>query len=1099
MANEFVARNGLIAQNNSIITGSLIVTAGITGSFSGSIENALTASYAITASYAMNGGGNGFPFSGSAIITGSLLVSGSGITITGSLNSPNITGSLQGTSSWAVSSSQAISASRAVTSSYALTATVFPFTGSAIISGSFTVTGSTNINAGTGTTLLSTNADTLTITGSLITSGSSTTIGSQIVTGSFTVITGSSIELQVTNTGIKIGNAITDIHTLTGSVGITGSLTVNNSSVVTSNQTSSFVTNSQTSSMTVATASYVLNAVSSSYAATASYANNFTVAGTLTAQTIVVQTITSSIDYVTGSSRFGSTISNTHQFTGSVSVSGSLSLNENSVITSNQTSSFVQNSQTSSFVTNSQTSSFVTNNQTGSFATTGSNSFKASQTITGSLVVSGSSATIEVYGDKIIVGAIGGDEGGEILLGKPTTNSTLTGSGITIDSYQNKIRFFEQGGAARGAYIDISACDGGVGTNLLSGGGGTTFNGGTNVDNRIVTATGTSPELNGEANLTFNGSTLTVTGNVTASSFTGSLFGTSSQAISASFATISQTSSYATNFTVANTLTAQTIVVQTITSSTDFVTGSSRFGSLLSNTHQFTGSVSITGSLDVTGTGITGSLQGTSSWATNARTASSADAFTVRGNLIVSGSTTIGDATTDSITFNAVTMSLGSGTGVLNVDSNTLVVNGSTNRVGIGVASPAVRLDVTGGDTTINTAQFGTIGIQSYAVNNAWFGDNVYFNGTNFVRRVTGFAGLFYFQGSEGQFRWGTSSTAGSSITNGASGNGLVSLKTTVDGTLAVGDLSTTSGNYTGAKFLVSSSGNVGIGTINPIYKLDVSGSGNFTSGLTITGSLNAPSITGSLLGTASYAITASYAMNGGGGAAFPYTGSAVITGSLTVTGSIDYTGDIKQNGIIGVPHTASIGLSLSAASFVATTEGIYTIDGGDPTTYDFTFPDPTLVPYRKIIIANKSDTTRVAINATNKPLYQGTRSTYAKNIDSIPAVSTMEFVSDGTDWRSLPASSTPTFNSIDLSSASYDIYTPGVYRITNASSNNIRLPNPLQHEGTRITIINSDGSNAATFGGTYTPVDASDTGVTDVPLDTASEFVSINGYWYKV
>ncbi len=65
------------------------------------------------------------------------------------------------------------------------------------------------------------------------------------------------------------------------------------------------------------------------------------------------------------------------------------------------------------------------------------------------------------------------------------------------------------------------------------GGGGTTFNGGTNVDNRIVTATGTSPELNGEANLTFNGSTLTITGNVTASSFTGSLQGTSSWATNA--------------------------------------------------------------------------------------------------------------------------------------------------------------------------------------------------------------------------------------------------------------------------------------------------------------------------------------------------------------------------------------------------------------------------------------------------------------------------------------------------------------------------------------------------------------------------------------
>ena len=89
---------------------------------------------------------------------------------------------------------------------------------------------------------------------------------------------------------------------------------------------------------------------------------------------------------------------------------------------------------------------------------------------------------------------------------------------------------------------------------------------------------------------------------------TGSLFGTSSYALntlSASFATNASTASSADNFTVRGTLTAQTIVAQTITSSTDFVTGSTRFGSLLSNTHQFTGSVGVTGSLALNGTSVT--------------------------------------------------------------------------------------------------------------------------------------------------------------------------------------------------------------------------------------------------------------------------------------------------------------------------------------------------------------------------------------------------------------------------------------------------------------------------------------------------------------
>ena len=71
MANEFIARNGLIAQNNSTVTGSLLV-------------------------------------SGSITITGSLNASGSG----------GITGSLFGTASFATSASVAISSSYATTASY---------------------------------------------------------------------------------------------------------------------------------------------------------------------------------------------------------------------------------------------------------------------------------------------------------------------------------------------------------------------------------------------------------------------------------------------------------------------------------------------------------------------------------------------------------------------------------------------------------------------------------------------------------------------------------------------------------------------------------------------------------------------------------------------------------------------------------------------------------------------------------------------------------------------------------------------------------------------------------------------------------------------
>jgi hypothetical protein len=68
----------------------------------------------------------------------------------------------------------------------------------------------------------------------------------------------------------------------------------------------------------------------------------------------------------------------------------------------------------------------------------------------------------------------GGDEGGELFLDKPVTNTVLNG-GITIDIYQNKLRFFETGGAIRGAFIDFSTAGGGIANNLLAGGSTDTY------------------------------------------------------------------------------------------------------------------------------------------------------------------------------------------------------------------------------------------------------------------------------------------------------------------------------------------------------------------------------------------------------------------------------------------------------------------------------------------------------------------------------------------------------------------------------------------------------------------------------------------------
>jgi hypothetical protein len=73
--------------------------------------------------------------------------------------------------------------------------------------------------------------------------------------------------------------------------------------------------------------------------------------------------------------------------------------------------------------------------------------------------------------------------------------------------------------------------------------------------------------------------------------------------------------------------------VQTITSSVDFVTGSTRFGSILGNTHTFTGSVSITGSLAVVTTGTEFQVGASGVTLGNAIT----DAHIITGSLAVTG------------------------------------------------------------------------------------------------------------------------------------------------------------------------------------------------------------------------------------------------------------------------------------------------------------------------------------------------------------------------------------------------------------------------------------------------------------------------------
>ncbi len=225
------------ADDTHQFTGSVVVNGGITGSLSGTSSYALKSEYADrvelvtggsttgqgiyngqftgsllgTSSYALNAErtDRGFPFVGNAIITGSLVVSSSGITLLGS----GLTGSVLGTASYAVSASRSISTEKVDvieggsttgegvykgqftgslfgTSSYALNAERtdrgFPFSGSAVITGSLLVSGSgiTGSLFGTSSYAISASRSISTETVDVISGGSTT--GEGIYTGEFT-------------------------------------------------------------------------------------------------------------------------------------------------------------------------------------------------------------------------------------------------------------------------------------------------------------------------------------------------------------------------------------------------------------------------------------------------------------------------------------------------------------------------------------------------------------------------------------------------------------------------------------------------------------------------------------------------------------------------------------------------------------------------------------------------------------------------------------------------------------------------------------------------------------------------------------------------
>ena len=142
------------------------------------------------------------------------------------------------------------------------------------------------------------------------------------------------------------------------------------------------------------------------------------------------------------------------------------------------------------------------------------------------------------------------------------------------------------------------------------------------------------------------------------------------------------------SLTTTGTITSQTLVVQTITSSIEFNTGSTRNGTLSTNTHEFTGSVNITGSaaalLNVNNGVLYVSASGNVGIGTISPTAKLEIASATFQDHLILNRTGIG--------LMHITATNPRGLAVTDGTSQFFTIIQSTGNVGIGTTSPSARL-----------------------------------------------------------------------------------------------------------------------------------------------------------------------------------------------------------------------------------------------------------------------------------------------------------------------------------------------------------------------------------------------------------------------
>jgi hypothetical protein len=302
----------LLVSGSSIMSGSLIVTQGITGSLFGTsswAQNAITASHALSAVSASYVSGS------SAIITnltGSNDALINGVTVgrgySSTFQNNTVLGETAFVSNTAGSSNTAVGYLSLTTNTTGQSNTAI---GAQALRYNQTATNSTAI----GRQAL------LNITSGQVNIGIGVLAGSSFTSGDYNIHIGTSLGggLGITNGSYNVilGNQISGLPS-----------TLNNNVIISDGQGNikyrwDTIQNNFNGNLVVT------GSITATQNITAS---NALITGTVTAQTLIVQTVTSSVIYSSGSNIFGNDITNQQTFTGSVNVTGSLTVNGSTII-----------------------------------------------------------------------------------------------------------------------------------------------------------------------------------------------------------------------------------------------------------------------------------------------------------------------------------------------------------------------------------------------------------------------------------------------------------------------------------------------------------------------------------------------------------------------------------------------------------------------------------------------------------------------------------------------------------------------------------------------------------------------------------------------